>query len=95
MNHARAVGNEPAFERGVQRRPFDADRGAGERVTLEGILDELGETTISGTPPDVRFHANLSLVTSNGVVHVLVWDDCIKAVRRVLPGATVRIASSP
>lgn len=62
-----------------------------ESFRLEGVLESLSDSQISGTPPNVRFHAEAALVTSEGRIQVLLWDDCIKAARGVLPGATLRI----
>ncbi len=62
-----------------------------ETVTVEGVLDHLGDTQVSGAAPNIRFQAEAALVTSLGRVQVVLWDECVKAARAVLPGATVRI----
>lgn len=62
-----------------------------ERTTLAGTLVELGQTRVVGEPPAVRFQADLVLDTDAGRVQAVLWDDAVKTVRAVLPGARVVI----
>lgn len=58
---------------------------------LTGRLHEISDTRTVGEPPSLRFQADLALETAAGPVHVLLWDDAIKRVRTVLPGARMRV----
>lgn len=89
---------KPGFREGVELHlggaAVESVHAPEERLTIEGVLESIDDSKITGTPPDVRFHAEARLVTSEGLVNVVVWDDCIKSMRAVLPGATLRIVGA-
>lgn len=62
-----------------------------ETTNLAGTLVELSDTNIIGNPPTVRFQADATIATRDGNVQVAVWDDVVKQLRQVLPGASISL----
>lgn len=69
--------------------PVEEAPTAVETVTLTGTLVSLGPTNIVGNPPTVRFQADATLAQDHGEVQVAVWDDVLRQLRQVLPGASL------
>jgi len=58
---------------------------------LEGVLVALGPTRVLGEPPRVRFQADAELSVAGGAARLAVEGAALLALRRVLPGVTVRV----
>lgn len=62
---------------------------------LEGLLMEIGATVPVGTPPSLRFKAELVLHTAAGPVRVVAWDQAVKQARTAGAGCPVVVEGAP
>ncbi len=63
--------------------------------TLQGLLLEIGDTLPIGTPPVLRFKADLLVQTRSGPVHVVAWDAAVKAALAAGLGAVIDVQGAP
>lgn len=62
---------------------------------LEGLLLEIGPTVPVGTPPALRFKAELLVQTKAGPIRVVAWDDAVKQARAAGLGCRVTVDGAP
>lgn len=61
---------------------------------ITGELVQVGEGQVVGAPPDTRFKAEVVLHDGADELRMDLWDDALKEVRQLLPGAQVRIVGA-
>jgi hypothetical protein len=64
---------------------------APETKTIRGTLVKLGPTKVVGSPPQVRFQAEVTIESDGTPLQMTLWDDAVKQLRQVLPGAPIVI----
>jgi hypothetical protein len=60
-------------------------------AALEGRIAGIGAVRPVGGGTDLRFNADVQLVTTQGTVEATCWDDALKAIRALGAGHDVRI----